>query len=528
MRPEYITSAFPIEVGRGVLTVEGYGVRVYVEHGLLTVEDGVGRERRFGSFARATSGITRCVIRGVSGTISLEALRWLHDIGAAFVQLDYDASILAASVSGLDDARLRRAQALVTPTNVRQTLVRALLISKIQGQIAVLDSFGMEVSDVMRQAADAAQTSNSVEILLRAEVQAAEAYFSAWSGVSMNFARRDHVPDHWRRFSCRRSPLSRAQRRAVDPINALLNCLYLMAEVECRIALIARGLDPGLGLFHADEPRRQSLALDVLEPVRPHVDAYVLDLLRKRTFSGKDFVELRDGACRLTNKLARELSKTMPTWAARVTPYAERLARDLVRFAKGLPPRALLVPRAEQRGRLKIRTRPLTPAIMPKTKNTVPVSQFKNACKNCGAELRIRKRVYCDTCLPGELKQIQRRSATTFRVAGQIKVAEMRARGFDPTNTPEAKRRRAVTARRQRRAGLAWQDDGLLKGTEFDRDILPGIQNVSTRTIADAMGCSISHASKVRTGRVVPHKRHWQHLARFCVDQNTSGFDPHS
>jgi len=61
-------------------------------------------------------------------------------------------------------------------------------------------------------------------------------------------------------------------------------------------------------------------------------------------------------------------------------------------------------------------------------------------------------------------------------------------------------RRRAATASQQRKAALAWRDDG------------------SVRVIADAMSASISHGSKVRSGLLVPHKRHWAALGLIVKD----------
>jgi hypothetical protein len=46
----------------------------------------------------------------------------------------------------------------------------------------------------------------------------------------------------------------------------------------------------------------------------------------------------------------------------------------------------------------------------------------------------------------------------------------------------------------------------------FRREILPKLQGVAVRAIAEAMGATISHGSKVRTGKLVPHKRHWKAL----------------
>lgn len=92
----------------------------------------------------------------------------------------------------------------------------------------------------------------------------------------------------------------------------------------------------------------------------------------------------------------------------------------------------------------------------------------------------------------------------------------MRAAGHDPTTTPEAQRRRAATASQQRKAAMAWHDDGSLDGVDFQRDILPKLQDVPVRAIAEAMGATISHASKMRCGRTAPHKRHWRTLLDKC------------
>jgi hypothetical protein len=69
----------------GVYVAAGYGLRIHVEHGHLVVEDGVAGELRRARFRRATSNLSRLVVIGHTGTVSLEALRWLNDTGAAFV-----------------------------------------------------------------------------------------------------------------------------------------------------------------------------------------------------------------------------------------------------------------------------------------------------------------------------------------------------------------------------------------------------------------------------------------------------------
>src|SRR5579863_6410291 len=106
--------------------------------------------------------------------------------------------------------------------------------------------------------------SNSIRLI---ESQAARAYWSSWSTLPINFPKNDlpRVPEHWRTFGTRVSPLTGSPRHAANPPNAILNYLYCMLESESRLAAAALGLDPGLGVLHVDTPARDSLACDIME-----------------------------------------------------------------------------------------------------------------------------------------------------------------------------------------------------------------------------------------------------------------------
>jgi hypothetical protein len=82
----------------------------------------------------------------------------------------------------------------------------------------------------------------------------------------VDFLRADllNVPDHWRTFGKRASPLTGNPRLAANPPNSILNYLYAILEAECRIACLAVGLDPGLGVLYADQRNRDSMALDLM------------------------------------------------------------------------------------------------------------------------------------------------------------------------------------------------------------------------------------------------------------------------
>jgi CRISPR/Cas system-associated endonuclease Cas1 len=72
-----------------------------------------------------------------------------------------------------------------------------------------------------------------------------------------------------------------------------------------------------------DAPARDSLACDLMEPVRPQVDAWVLDWITREPLKREWFFEQRDGNCRLMAPFAVRLSEAAPMWARAVTPLAE-------------------------------------------------------------------------------------------------------------------------------------------------------------------------------------------------------------
>src|ERR1700690_514850 len=81
----------------GVLTLFRYGIRVQVHAGHLLLHDGIADERRTLRLPRVNHGLKRLVMIGSDGFITLEALRWISDVGAAFVMLDRRGKALAVT-----------------------------------------------------------------------------------------------------------------------------------------------------------------------------------------------------------------------------------------------------------------------------------------------------------------------------------------------------------------------------------------------------------------------------------------------
>lgn len=71
----------------------------------------------------------------------------------------------------------------------------------------------------------------------------------------------------------------RSRRPPLDPVNAMLSFAYSILAHDCASALEAAGLDPYVGFLHRDRPGRTSLALDLMEELRPCMaDRFVITL----------------------------------------------------------------------------------------------------------------------------------------------------------------------------------------------------------------------------------------------------------
>ncbi len=94
---------------------------------------------------------------------------------------------------------------------------------------------------------------------------------------------------------------NRNRRPPTDPVNALLSFAYSLLGNDCAAALEAVGLDSYVGFFHTDRPGRTSLALDLMEELRPcFADRFVLTLINMRKIHANDFRYTDNGAVLLT------------------------------------------------------------------------------------------------------------------------------------------------------------------------------------------------------------------------------------
>jgi CRISPR-associated endonuclease Cas1 len=528
-----------------VAVVDGFGAQVVVERGHLELRDGVGQDRRIRRYSKIRPPRRVVVGIGTVGAISLDALRWCVRVGTPLVVLSNDGAILAAGPAGRNDSRLLRAQALAlygpTGLDVTRYLIRAKLAG--QAQLLRLHFDEEQAASTIERLASEVEPADSIKEIRQLEAASANVYFAAFErSVETVFVRKDapRVPEHWLRFNGRRSSINpQTPRNATDPAGALLNYGYKLAEVEAGLAARRMGLDPGIGILHADVAGRASFACDLMEAVRPNVDAHVLDVLasplRKREF-GED----ARGVVRCLAPITHRLAEAMPSYGVALGPVVEHVAEVLAAsspYDVQVPTvlsrskhRAAARKRAGGAGERSTTKGPNPGSLAPRGKRRVnPYASPPlplQVCRGCGGQLpvdldRDRPRIdWCPECLPGRRIEIGRAMAADGRAANQ---QIMEITGVRPTHTSNASRARASAVVRQREEQRRWTAANAGSQVQtvewFLFEVQPHLTTLSLTAIARATSVSTTTASKWRSGRALPHRRHWEALAALVVDQ---------
>jgi len=94
----------------------------------------------------------------------------------------------------------------------------------------------------------------------------------------------------------------RSRRPPLDNVNAILSFLYVLLAHDIASALETTGLDPAVGFLHRDRPGRASLALDLMEELRPVLaDRLALTLINRRQIEGKGFSRAESGGVTMSD-----------------------------------------------------------------------------------------------------------------------------------------------------------------------------------------------------------------------------------
>jgi len=305
------------------LYLDRKGAALDVDAGSLTVRLGGALATRI-----PLAPLQRVVLRGdaVLSTRLLAEL-WRHDIGLLLLSGRHSEATARLVGRPHDDAALRVAQyrQAIDPEASRMA-ARRIVGAKLAAEARLLGRALELRPDRRKPLTDAIEVFERLQAriaddgerldrdtLTGLEGAGAAAYFRAYSTLfpaPLEFSRRRRRPPP-------------------DPVNFCLSLGYTLLHHEAVREVQVVGLDPPLGFLHVPERGRESLACDLVEPLRPHVDEWVWRRFAERHLRREHFSREKGGAC-LMGKTGRRL------FYDGFDPLAAGLRRLLRRMARSL------------------------------------------------------------------------------------------------------------------------------------------------------------------------------------------------
>lgn len=276
------------------LYLDSFGAYLSVREGMFQVRVPDQEARRFA--VRQVEAIL--LTKGTAMSTDALLLAAEHDIPVLLIdaQTHYPLAQVHSARPG-NIAAVRRAQAEAARSAGGFQWVAAVMADKIARQKALLLRLSDTEGDTLRMMSSIETTlrqwqppagewqhSAAAERLRGQEGTASRLYFQA---LGQWLQQRGVV------FT------NRQQRPAYEPFNALLNYLYGILYTQVQLALLKSGLDPTMGILHADQyGGRPTLAYDLIEPYRPWADEVaLLHIVPKEGFAtGAYFQPDADGA----------------------------------------------------------------------------------------------------------------------------------------------------------------------------------------------------------------------------------------
>jgi CRISPR-associated protein Cas1 len=275
--------------------------------------------------------LDRVIIQGARTRIDCGVLTKLAEAGVPVLLLNARLGRQVAIVLGPahNDAAVRLAQSRrVFDHAFCDEWARMLVIAKLRRQhrfIREVEALRPERRKVLRDArvgvanalAEIDERPDTTCPRLRGlEGSAARAYFGGYASLfapNLAFSGRNRRPPR-------------------DPVNACLSLAYTLLHFDAVRAAHVAGLDPLLGFYHRSAFGRESLACDLIEPLRPHVDRWLWMQFRGGNLRAEHFTR-GNGAC-LLGKAGREHFYT--EWSRFVTVHRRWLRQRCSSLARRL------------------------------------------------------------------------------------------------------------------------------------------------------------------------------------------------
>jgi len=254
----------------------------------------------------------------------------LAEAGAAILLLSPRHSRRVALVLGPahNEAAIRIAQAhRITDTEQSARIATALVRKKIQRQTRLIDKAIVQRPDKHYPLTQARREIEAITEQLehgRFDINTLRGYEGA--------AARSYFQGYAALFAPTLDFTGRNRRPPRDPVNACLSLAYTLLHFDAVRAAHAAGLDPMLGFYHQPAYGRESLACDLIEPLRPVIDEWVWQRFAQRQLREEHFSHDK-GAC-LLGKSGRE--QFYAAWEKHATSHRRWLRQQCRRLAQDL------------------------------------------------------------------------------------------------------------------------------------------------------------------------------------------------
>ena len=123
----------------------------------------------------------------------------------------------------------------------------------------------------------------------------------------------------------------RNKRPPKDPYNVILSLGYTLLHAEWVRQSYLMGLDPYIGFFHQPTIGRESLACDLMEPLRPHYDAFALKLFKEQILRVDHFT-YKANACLLGKAGRLKFYEAFEVFLTEQQPLIQAQKRALFRM----------------------------------------------------------------------------------------------------------------------------------------------------------------------------------------------------
>lgn len=241
--------------------------------------------------------LERVIIQGRQTRLDAEVLSRLAEAGTSVLVLSPRQSRRIALVLGPrhNEAAVRIAQTgRLSDESFCSRWSRDLVRAKVSRQVRFLRKARRSRPDARKALTDGIQTLSdslgrletgpepAIPPLRGLEGAAARAYFTALRSLfppALGFSGRNRRPPR-------------------DPVNACLSLAYTLLHFDAVRAAQIAGLDPLIGFYHRPAIGRESLACDLVEPLRPLADEWVWGLFRKEILTADHF-SLHGQGCQL-------------------------------------------------------------------------------------------------------------------------------------------------------------------------------------------------------------------------------------